>query len=72
MQYRVTYRSDLDLEPELIEADEVAVEGDSSIVLRRTVMVIGSPRTVGARRLRAADVQAVDEGGARDLGAHRE
>jgi hypothetical protein len=60
VRYRVTYRLDLDLAPALVEADEVAVEG-TAIVLRRTVLVIGQPRLVVARRLRASDVTAVDE-----------
>jgi hypothetical protein len=59
--YRVTYRPELDREPEDVEADAVTVEGGNGlVVLRQVVMVIGRPREVVIRRLRGGDVVSVE------------
>lgn len=60
MRYRITYHPDMEREPELVEADSVAVEGGTQIVLRGATVVIGQPREIVIRRLRAAEVEAVD------------
>lgn len=60
MLFRITYRPDLHRTDELVEADEVNVEGHGYIVLRGSVVVIGTPRSIVVRRLVAADVLAVN------------
>jgi hypothetical protein len=60
MQYRVTYTGDRP--DEVIEADQVTVEGSNGlVVLRKTVLVAGQPREVVVRRLAGATVRAVEE-----------
>ena len=60
-EYRITYRPDADRAPEVVDADDVTLEGESHLVFRRTQLVIGRPRQVVARRIVAAGVLTVDE-----------
>ena len=57
--YRVLYRPETDLLPELVDADRVDVEGELWVVFRRMVTVIGQPREVVVRRLPAAPIADV-------------
>lgn len=61
MLYKITYRPEAEQAPEFIEADEVTVEGESHIVLRKTVLVIGQPRLVPVRRVPAIHVAEIAE-----------
>ena len=54
--YRVLYRPETDLLPELVDADRVDVECELWVVFRRMVTVIGQPREVVVRRLPAAPI----------------
>lgn len=54
--YRITYRPELDRPAELVEGDQLAVEGEGHVVIRRDVVVIGCPRDVVVRRFRGADL----------------
>jgi hypothetical protein len=57
--YRITYADDR--AAEMVEAERVTVEAGNQIVFHNTVLLMGLPREVIARRLSTADVQAVDE-----------
>ncbi len=59
--YRVTYRPDAGLPPELVETDRVSVEPAGLVVMHRSVLVIGSPREVVVRRFSGAQVLDVAE-----------
>lgn len=61
MLYRITYRPEVAQPAETVEADRVDVESGVHIVLRGTAIVVGQPREIVVRRLRAADVLAVTE-----------
>lgn len=58
--YRVSYA---DGRLEHVEGDHVTVEGESHIVIRRTMLVIGKPREVVVRRIRAVDIIDVTDAG---------
>ena len=59
--YRVLYRPETVLLPELVDADRVDVEGELWVVFRRMVTVMGQPREVVVRRLPAAPIADVVE-----------
>jgi hypothetical protein len=61
VQFCITYRPETNLPPEVVEAEHATVEGEANVVLRGTVLVIGQPREVVVRRIRAVDVLRVDE-----------
>lgn len=58
--YRITFA---DGRTEDVDGDHVALEGESHIVIRQTVLVIGRPREVVVRRLVAGGVDDVSEVG---------
>lgn len=60
-QYRVTYRSTVGREPELVDGERVTVESGDELVIRTTTYVMGNPREIVGRRFRGADVESIDE-----------
>lgn len=60
-EYLITYRPDTGQLPETVQADSVTVEGETHVVFRQTRLVIGLPREIVVRRIRAAGVVSVDE-----------
>ena len=56
--FRVTYR---DGRTEDIEGEDVVVESGAHIVIRTTVLVMGQPRLIVARRLPGPQVRDVAE-----------